>query len=174
MFFTIDEDAIETFRIKSFYSENEQDVIQGFACLLNGHFYDKYHHTLAGHNVKEFDIPFLCRRMVIHQIKLPNLMRISGARPWQIPHILDTIELWKFGDYKNYSSLDLLCSVLDIPSPKDKMDGSEVSGAFWNGRLDEIKDYCEKDLVATARVILRLLGNVKLTDDQVIWVDESE
>ncbi|MEE9372442.1 MAG: ribonuclease H-like domain-containing protein [Saprospiraceae bacterium] len=164
---------VESFRIKSFYGNNENEILMAFAKLLERHFYDKYHHTLAGHNLKEFDIPFLCRRMIINKIKLPNLLKIHGARPWQVPHLLDTLELWKFGDYKNYSSLDLLCSVLGIESPKDKMDGSEVSNAFWNGRIEEIKTYCEKDIVATARVMLRLLGSVELEDEKIVFVDEK-
>lgn len=167
-------EEVESFRIKSFYGDDEKELLTSFADLLQGHFYDKYHHTIAGHNLKEFDIPFICRRMIIHKIKLPNLLRIHGARPWQVPHLLDTLELWKFGDYKNYSSLNLLCSVLGIPSPKDNMDGSEVSQAYWSGRIEEIKTYCEKDIVATARVLLRLLGSVELEDEQVVFVGDGE
>lgn len=169
-YFGIKDNSIDIFKIKSFHSDNEVAILTEFAELLNAHYFDKYHHTLAGHNIKEFDIPFLCRRMIINQIPLPNLMRISGTRPWQTPHLMDTIQLWKFGDYKNYSSLDLLCSVLDVASPKDKMDGSEVNKAYWDGRLEEIKDYCEKDLVATARVLLRLTTKFILEDEQVEFV----
>lgn len=169
--FSIEEDDIHQFRIKSFYGDDERDILDQFSALLQDHYYDKYHHSLAGHNLKEFDIPFLCRRTIIHELSLPNLLRISGLRPWQTPHLIDTIERWKFGDYKHYSSLDLLCSVLNIPSPKDKMDGSEVNQAYWDGRIDDIKNYCEKDLVATARVFLRLVANRALHDDQVVFVN---
>ena len=165
------EDKVKSFRIKSFYGADETVLLTQFAELVQSHFYDKYHHTIAGHNLKEFDIPFICRRMIINNIKLPNLLRIHGARPWQVPHLLDTLELWKFGDYKNFSSLDLLCSVLGIPSPKEKMDGSMVSQAYWEGKIEEIKDYCEKDIVATARVMLRLLGSVELEDEKIVFVD---
>jgi predicted PolB exonuclease-like 3'-5' exonuclease len=161
---------IDSLRIKSFYGDNEFEILNSFRDLLQGHFYDKYHHTIAGHNLKEFDIPFICRRMVINGIKLPNLLRIHGARPWQVPHLMDTLELWKFGDYKNYTSLDLLCTVLGMPSPKDNLDGSQVSKAYWEGNIEEIKDYCEKDITATARVILKLLGETELSDDQVVIV----
>lgn len=170
--FEIDE-GIKSFRVKSFYGDDESEILNSFQTLLNDYFYDKYHHTLAGHNLKEFDIPFLCRRMVIHGMKLPNLLRIQGARPWQVPHLLDTLELWKFGDYKNYASLDLLCDTLSIPSPKDKMDGSQVSEAYWNGQLDDVKVYCEKDLVATARVLLRLMGGESLDDSQVMYLKDD-
>jgi len=166
------EDEIKSFRIKSFYGDDEKQILNSFSTLLNDHFYDKYHHTLAGHNLKEFDIPFLCRRMVINEIDLPNLMNIHGAKPWQVPHLLDTLELWKFGDYKNYTSLDLLCEVLGIPSPKNQMDGSMVSAAYWNGQIEDIKTYCEKDVLATARIILRLLGNMNLGDDRVTFVGD--
>jgi len=167
--FTVNKEEAESFRIKSLYGDDESKLLNDFADLLNDHFYDKFHHTLAGHNIKEFDIPFLCRRMIINQVNLPNLLRISGAKPWQLPHIMDTMELWKFGDYKNYISLDQMCSVLEIPSPKGNMNGSEVNQAYWNGQLEEIKTYCEKDLIATARVLLRLLGNTVLRDDQVVF-----
>jgi len=164
------EDEIKSFRIKSFYGDNEKQILDDFSELVNAHFYDKYNHTIAGHNLKEFDIPFLCRRMVIHKMKLPNLMRLYGSRPWQVPHLLDTLDLWKFGDYKNFSSLDLLCEVLSIPTPKDNMNGSEVSQAFWDGKVEEIKEYCEKDVLACARLILRLMGAQEIEDEKVFHV----
>ncbi len=163
-------EQVDSLRIKSYHSDDEYELLTAFAELLQSHFYDKYHHTIAGHNLKEFDIPFICRRMIINKIKLPNLLRIHGARPWQVPHLMDTLELWKFGDYKNYSSLDLLCSILGVPSPKDKMEGSQVSRAYWEGKIEEIKSYCEKDVLATARVMLRLLGREYLADEAVVFL----
>ena len=164
------DDEIKSLRVKSFYGDDENSILQSFASLLNDHFYDKYHHTISGHNLKEFDIPFLCRRMIINNIRLPNLLRIHGAKPWQVPHLVDTLELWKFGDYKNYSSLDLLCHILNIPTPKDQMNGSDVSQMYWNGGIHAIKEYCEKDIVATSRILLKLLGSLHLDDDMVTFI----
>jgi 3'-5' exonuclease len=112
----------------------------------------------CGHNIKEFDIPFLCRRMMINGVPLPESMQLSGKRPWEIQH-LDTLELWRFGDYKHFTSLALLAAIFDIPSPKDDINGSEVGQVYWQqGDLDRIATYCLKDVLTTAKVFLRLKG----------------
>lgn len=161
-------------RVKSFAQEDESELLRGFASLLNQHYYDKYHHYLCGHNIKEFDIPFICRRMMIHSIALPNLLRISGYRPWQTPHILDTMEMWKYGDYKHYTSLELLCSVLKIPTPKSEMSGEDVYRAYWEGRLQDIEHYCEQDVIATARVYMRCAGIEVQGDELVLPLPNEE
>lgn len=163
-----DEDA--EFRVMSFSGENEAEVLSKFSVLLQDHYYDIYSSFICGHNIKEFDIPFLCRRFIINNIPLPNLLKISGQRPWQVHHLLDTMDLWKFGDYKHYSSLELLCATLDIESPKDQMSGKDVNPAFWSGHLDDIVFYCEKDVVATARVYLRCLELPVFTNDQITYI----
>jgi 3'-5' exonuclease len=166
-YLTNDEDEA-SFRVKSIYGTDERDVLGQFSELLSQHYYDPFSSFLCGHNIKEFDIPFLCRRYIINGLKLPNLLNISGLKPWQVHHLIDTLELWKFGDYKHYSSLDLLCATLGIESPKGEMSGKDVNGAFWEGRLDEIVYYCEKDVVATARVYLRCIEKVPFSYEKIV------
>ncbi|MGB4576227.1 MAG: ribonuclease H-like domain-containing protein, partial [Paludibacter sp.] len=113
-------------------------------------------HTLCGHNIKEFDIPYICRRMLINGINLPSVLQISGKKPWEISFI-DTLELWKFGDYKNYTSLKLLTAIFGIPTPKDDIDGSQVAGVYYKEKdIERIAVYCQKDVVATTQVFLRM------------------
>ena len=114
-------------RIKTFSADDEFELLSNFSDLLHHYYYDRFNHSICGHNVREFDIPFICRRMIINQIRLPNLLNISGLKPWQVPHIIDTLDMWKFGDYKHYSSLDLLCQVLSVKSPKQTISGKDVS-----------------------------------------------
>jgi len=156
------------FRITSF-SGDEQQVLVDFKTLLDNHFFKPYH-LLCAHNGKEFDFPFIARRMVIHQIELPKALNLFGRKPWEIPH-LDTLELWKFGDYKHYTSLKLLTSILGVPSPKDDIDGSQVAEVYYNENdLERIVDYCEKDTIAVAQVFLKFKREVLLKDKEIIYV----
>jgi predicted PolB exonuclease-like 3'-5' exonuclease len=155
-------------RIKTLHEDEEHDLLKSFAELLHNHFYDKYNHYLCGHNIRSFDVPFLARRFLIHRMGLPNLLDVAGTRPWQTPHLLDTMELWKFGDFKHFVPLDLLCHVLGVESPKSNMSGQYVNTAYWEGRLSDIVSYCEQDLIATSRVYLRCTGAGELDDDQII------
>jgi predicted PolB exonuclease-like 3'-5' exonuclease len=156
-------------RIKSFYGDDEEVVLNQFAAVLEKNFHDPNQHILCGHNIREFDIPYLCRRMTSLQIPLPTLFNITGKKPWEVKYIADTLELWKFGDHKNYTSLDLLSHTLGIASPKDQMDGSMVGHFYWEQKaLEDIKKYCEKDVVTVAQVYLRLLNLPLLTDEQVL------
>lgn len=155
---TADEHGNWHLRIKSLYDEDESALLQSFADLLNKYYFDRTRHALCGHNIREFDVPFLCRRFVIHRLPLPDLLDISGQRSWHLNHLLDTLELWKFGDYKHYTSLDLMCAIFDIPSPKNELSGDKVSHTFWEGNLEDIVRYCERDLVATVRVYLRCIN----------------
>lgn len=156
-------------RIKSFYGHDEREVLSQFASILDKNFNDPNQHILCGHNIREFDVPYLCRRMTTHQIPLPVLFNITGKKPWEVKYIADTLELWKFGDHKNYTSLDLLSHTLGIASPKDEMDGSMVGKYYWEQQaLDEIKKYCEKDVVTVAQVYLRLNNLPLLTEEQVV------
>lgn len=153
------------FRVTSFYGD-EPKLLKEFKNLLQEHFSQAYH-LLCGHNAKEFDFPYIARRMLIHGIKLPYKLDLFGKKPWEIPH-LDTMELWKFGDYKHFTSLKLMANVLGIPSPKDDMDGSMVREVFYKEHdIDRIVTYCQLDVVTTAQVFLRLRGEALLTKDQV-------
>ncbi len=155
------------FRIKSFYGEDEKILLQEFADLLNQHF-SEVHHLLCAHNGKEFDFPYLSRRMLVNQIELPRGLNTAGKKPWEIQH-LDTLELWKFGDYKHYTSLKLLCALFNIPTPKDDMDGSQVGPVFWQEKnLERIARYCEKDALTVAQLVLAYRGEKILTDAEVI------
>lgn len=143
------------FRTKSFAGDDEKKLLTDFAQLL-AKFCTSREHTLCGHNIKEFDIPYICRRMLINSIALPSILQISGKKPWEIAFI-DTLELWKFGDYKNYTSLKLLTAVFGIPTPKDDIDGSQVAGVYYKEKnVERIATYCQKDVVATAQVFLRM------------------
>ena len=112
--------------------------------------------VLCAHNGKEFDFPYLGRRFAINRLNIPGPLQVQGKKPWEV-NFIDTMDLWKFGDYKSFTSLDLLTAVFDIPSPKDDMDGSEVGRVFWKEKnYEKIKTYCEKDVIAIAQVVLQL------------------
>jgi len=145
------------FRTKSFCGDDEKQLLTDFSELLTK-FCTTREHTLCGHNIKEFDIPYICRRMLINGIKLPGILNISGKKPWEI-FFIDTLELWKFGDFKNYTALKLLTAVFGIPTPKDDIDGSQVAEVYYKEKdVNRIAVYCQKDVVATAQVFLRLNG----------------
>lgn len=154
-----------SFRITSYFGEEPQ-ILKQFKQLLLDHF-SQAKHLLCAHNGKEFDFPYLARRMVINGIDLPYKLDLFGKKPWEVPH-LDTMELWKFGDYKHYTSLKLLAHVLGIPSPKEDMDGSMVKDVFYGDNdLDRIVSYCELDVVTTAQVFLRLRNDELLSDKEI-------
>ena len=131
-------------------------------------FYQKSQ-LLCAHNGKEFDFPYIARRMIIHGIELPQLLQIAGKKPWEIQH-LDTLQLWKFGDYKHYTSLKLLAEILGIPSPKDDIDGSQVAHVYYKEKnLPRIVTYCEKDVITIAQVLLRFCNKPLLNENQIVW-----
>lgn len=147
-------------RKKSFYGDDERVLLEEFAELLNKHF-SKPDSRLCAHNGKEFDFPWLSRRMIINNIPLPAILDTAGRKPWEVNH-LDTMEMWKFGDYKSYTPLNLLTYLLGIPSPKDDIDGSQVYSVYYHLRdLPRIVQYCEKDVEALVKVFLRLKGVIK-------------
>lgn len=159
---------IRNFRVTSFWGD-EKKILNDFSNLLNTHF-NGPQHLLCGHNAKEFDIPFIARRMIINGIALPHKLDLFGKKPWEVPH-LDTLELWKFGDYKHFTSLKLLTKVLGVPSPKDDIDGSEVARVFYvENDIDRIITYCEKDVIAVAQIFLRLRREELLIEDEIIHV----
>ncbi|TWO33924.1 3'-5' exonuclease [Seonamhaeicola sediminis] len=156
------------FRVTSFYGD-EITILKEFKNLLITHF-SQTKHLLCAHNGKEFDFPYIARRMIINNIELPYKLNLFGKKPWEVPH-LDTLELWKFGDYKTYTSLKLLTNVLGIPSPKDDIDGSEVYSVYYGeNNIDRIIQYCEKDTIAVAQIFLRFQGEDILDDDEIIHI----
>jgi uncharacterized protein YprB with RNaseH-like and TPR domain len=166
-YFKQKEDPIN-FRVTSFYGE-EGDILKDFKNLLETHF-NKSNHLLCAHNGKEFDFPYIARRMVILGIDLPEKLNLFGKKPWEVPH-LDTLELWKFGDYKTFTSLNLMAHVLGIPSPKNDITGNQVRDVFYKEKdIDRIVAYCEKDTVTVAQIILKLRNQNLLSASEVLSV----
>ncbi|MFC2110301.1 3'-5' exonuclease, partial [Bacteroidota bacterium] len=156
-----------SFRVKSFYGDDEAKLLSEFKELLDNHF-SRPQHLLCGHNGKEFDFPFIARRMIVNRINLPQKLNLFGKKPWEVPH-LDTLELWKFGDYKHYTSLKLLTNLLEIPSPKEDIDGSQVAEVYYKNKdLKRIANYCEKDTIAVAQLFLRFNNEDLLTDEDLV------
>jgi predicted PolB exonuclease-like 3'-5' exonuclease len=162
------EETSRSFRITTI-SGKEDSILKQFKSLLETHF-NHPKHLLCAHNGKEFDFPYIARRMLIHNIKLPSKLNLFGKKPWEVPH-LDTLELWKFGDYKHYTSLKLMTNVLDIPSPKDDIDGSEIFSVYYNDNdIHRIIDYCQKDTLAVAQILLRLRGEALLEQHEITYI----
>ena len=140
-------------KIKSFFSDNEHELLTNFSIFLNNH-YNTEEYFLAAHNGKEFDYPYIARRMLINKISLPKLLDNAGKKPWEIKHI-DTLELWKFGDYKHYTSLELLAKLFNIPSPKSDISGADVAQVYYeDNQLERIVKYCEKDVITLIKLYL--------------------
>ncbi|MCH9821913.1 3'-5' exonuclease [Salibacteraceae bacterium] len=157
-------------RLKSFFSDNELELLHEFTEMLN-QYYSSPYQLLCAHNGKEFDFPYIARRLLINGIPLPGILNIAGKKPWEVQH-LDTLELWKFGDYKNYTSLNLLTAIFDIPTPKDDIDGSMVGAVYYKEKnLSRIKEYCEKDVVALTQ-LMRRYKNLELIAEKDIHYSE--
>jgi predicted PolB exonuclease-like 3'-5' exonuclease len=154
------------FRLKSFYGEDEKNLLSEFSEMISK-FSKNREALLCAHNGKEFDYPYIARRMIINELQIPDILNNAGKKPWEIK-LLDTMELWKFGDYKNYTSLDLLSAILGFPSPKDDIDGSMVAGIYWEEHdLKRIVTYCEKDVLAVARILLRFMNQGQISMDNI-------
>jgi 3'-5' exonuclease len=155
------------FRLKSFYGKDEKALLTEFSGMISKFSRTNKEAVLCAHNGKEFDFPYIARRMIINGLPIPELLDNAGKKPWEVK-LLDTMDLWKFGDYKNYTSLDLLTSVLGIPTPKEGIDGSMVAGIFYNDDdLKRIVLYCEKDVLAIARVLLRYKNLPGIEEDKI-------
>ncbi len=153
-------------KIKSFYGDDEKVLLEEFSDLLNRH-YNTFEHLLCAHNGKEFDFPYLCRRMIINNISIPYILNVSGKKPWEIP-LLDTMEMWRFGDYKSFTSLNLLARIFGIPSPKDDIDGSQVWRIYWIEKdLERIVKYCQKDVITLIKIFLRLNQLPEIEDGMI-------
>jgi uncharacterized protein YprB with RNaseH-like and TPR domain len=156
-------------RVKSYASHDEAELLINFGDLLRS---QPSSLILCAHNGKEFDFPYICRRMLINGLAIPPQLEISGKKPWEVNH-LDTMELWKFGDYKNFTSLNLLTSIFNIPTPKDDIDGSMVGHVYWvENDLERITSYCQKDVVATAQLIRRYRGEELIADENIALVGQ--
>ena len=154
------------FRVKSFYGDDELKLLQDFSSLLES---TKY--ILCGHNIKEFDVPYLCRRLLINQLPLPRVLDVAGRKPWEVDFV-DSLQLWKFGDYKAYTSLNLLANIFEIPTPKDDIDGSQVGPVYWVDKdLQRIVTYCQKDVVTVARLFQKWKQEDLLEDKDVQIID---
>lgn len=152
--------------LKSFAGDNEKDLLQQFGDMLNKWTAGETKY-LCAHNGKEFDFPYLCRRMVVQGLAIPSVLNISGKKPWEVNH-LDTLELWKFGDFKSYTSLVLLAHTLGIPTPKDDIDGSLVWKVYWEEKnLQRIVTYCQKDVVTVAQILLRMNGEPLIKNENI-------
>lgn len=159
--------GLQHFRVSSFYGDDEIEILKDFVALLKKQPKDQ---LLCAHNGKEFDFPYLCRRMIINGIAIPPQLQIAGKKPWEINH-LDTMELWKFGDYKNYTSLNLLATILNIPTPKDDIDGSLVKKVYYEEKnLQRIVNYCQKDVITTAQILLRFKGLAVISAENITLV----
>ncbi len=158
-----------SFRIKSFFGDDEKQLLTEFSDMLSEHF-NTVNHYLCAHNGKEFDYPFIARRMLVNGVKLPFLLDIAGKKPWEITH-LDTMELWKFGDYKNYTSLELLSALFGIPTPKNDIDGSQVRSVYYEENdLERIVMYCQKDTLTVAQLLLCYKGEEMIKEENMLVV----
>ncbi len=154
-------------RMKSFAHHDEETLLKQFKSLVEES--GSRFPILCGHNAKEFDFPYICRRMLINGIRIPDILDLAGKKPWEIPH-LDTMELWKFGDFKAYTSLALLCHVFKIPTPKDDISGADVARVYYEENdLDRIKLYCEKDVVALIQLFLRMKGENLVDEGDIVF-----
>src|SRR2546428_6420301 len=162
-----DQEGERILKMRSFYGDDEALLLNDFVQVLEK---VKSEITLCAHNGREFDFPYLSRRMLINGIKLPKALDNSGKKPWEINY-LDTLELWKFGDHKHYTSLNLLAAVFNIPTPKDDIDGSQVATVYWKDKdLERIRMYCEKDVLTLVQLILRFKGLPLINEGQILRV----
>ena len=154
-------------RLHSYYGDDEEQLLRDFADMLDNH-YNTPNHILCGHNAKEFDFPYIARRMLINGVNLPETLDIAGKKPWEINH-LDTMELWKFGDFKHYSSLSLLCHIFGIPTPKDDISGADVARVYYEENdLERIVAYCHKDVVALIQLFLKFRNEPLVKEENII------
>lgn len=157
-------------RVKSVFGHDEKILLQDFILTVNQLEAVNSKWNFTGHNIKEFDIPFLCRRFVVNGLPIPAYLDFQHMKPWET-NMIDTFQYWRFGDYKNYTSLKLLAATLQVPSPKDDIDGSMVGHVYWNeNNLDRIVTYCQKDVITVANIILRFKHLPLLEEDQVMIV----
>lgn len=167
-FFVYQEDDWH-FRVRSLANHDESVLLNEFISLLEK--FDQSNLYLCGHNGKEFDFPYLSRRLLVNGINLPQILNLAGRKPWEVNH-LDTMELWKFGDRKNFTSLELLAAIFDIPSSKSDIDGSQVSQVYYEeDDLDRIAEYCARDVVVTAQLLLKLNNQPLIEENNIHFIN---
>lgn len=167
--FILDEESTQKLRIKTLKNDNEKALLEDFAQIL-------YKHTakdkliLCAHNGKEFDFPYLCRRMLLNGVELPNALNMQGKKPWEVNHA-DTLDMWKFGDFKHYTGLDLLATIFGIESSKDDISGDQVNGVYHHEKnLDRIANYCSKDVVALTQLFLKMNSLPLIDNENIVFV----
>ncbi len=161
-----DKNTGKTIRMKSFANHDERKLLLDFAEMLTA-YYNTPNHALCGHNAKEFDFPFIARRMLINGIDIPEILDIAGKKPWEV-NLLDTMELWKFGDYKHYTSIALLCHIFKVPTPKDDISGADVARVYYEeDDLERIKVYCEKDVIALIQLFLKFRNEGLVKEENI-------
>ncbi|MGJ7030978.1 3'-5' exonuclease [Niabella hirudinis] len=152
--------------MKSFYGNDEKQLLLAFSEMLQK-FSANEQKYLCAHNGKEFDFPYLCRRMLINDVSIPLVLNTAGKKPWEVSH-LDTMELWKFGDFKSYTTLNLLAHALGVPTPKDDIDGSMVADVFYKEQqIERIVTYCQKDVITVAQIFLRMNGEPLISEQNI-------
>ena len=165
---TMNAQGLPTLRVKALSGHDEKALLQDFCNMIAAHFSQEVL-QLCAHNGKEFDFPYLCRRMVVQGIPLPPVLDVAGKKPWEVAH-LDTMELWKFGDRKSFTSLDLLATLLGVTSSKTIMDGSQVNHYYYREKaLDKISTYCLQDVIATAQVFLKMNLLAPIPQERIIF-----
>ncbi len=158
------------FKVKSLCCDDEKEILQNFLQITNGYHKINNRFQFAGHNIREFDVPYICRRLLINNMALPSYMQYHGAKPWEL-EMADTLQWWKFGDYKNYISLNLLANILGVPTSKGDMDGSKVREVYYDEKnLQRISTYCEKDVIVVANVILRFKNLPLLKEENIQFI----
>lgn len=169
--FSYNDMKINGLRVKSVYGDDERAVLEGFVEICNKMYGRNRNFQFAGHNIREFDIPYICRRMIINGMLLPEYLQLNDRKPWEV-RMMDTLSWWKFGDYKHYTSLHLMANVLGIPTSKTDMDGSMVQDVYYKEHdLQRIVDYCQRDVVVTANIILRFQQLPALREEDVVIVE---
>jgi len=157
-------------RVKSFYGHDEKELLQNFIKTVDQLELSNNRWCFTGHNIKEFDIPFICRRLLINGLSIPVYLNFQNMKPWET-NMVDTFQYWRFGDYKNFTSLKLLAAAMNVPSPKDDIDGSMVGEVYWQQNdVERIAIYCQKDVCTVANIILRFKALPLLNEEQVVYV----
>lgn len=156
-------------RVKAFANDDEVKLLEEFSMMLSKT--DQNAIKLCAHNGKEFDFPYLCRRMLVNGLVIPAALNLSGKKPWETQH-LDTLELWKFGDYKHYTALDLLAAIFNIPSSKSDIDGSQVNAVYYKEKnLEKIKTYCMRDVVVLTQLYLRMKSQPLIPESNITFAE---
>ena len=166
-FFKKESNAVQL-RLKSFYGDDEKILLQNFLATVKQMESNNTYWSFTGHNIKEFDIPFICRRLLVNGLLIPPYLDFQNMKPWET-NIIDTFQYWRFGDYKQYTSLKLLAAALNVPSPKDDIDGSMVADVYYKEKnLQRIVTYCQKDVITTGNIVLRFKNLPLMEEGQIV------